>query len=232
MERTRTVVVVLPAYNEGRMVRDVIAHLPDSIDGIPLIPIVVDDGSSDQTSRGARDAGALVVRHRTNLGVGVATRTGFRAACELDADVIVTMDADGQHDPNDLPTLVRAITNGDCDVALGTRPISFRTMPWSRYIANTLSYAVVAMLYGRRVDDSQSGFKAFTRHAVETMELSANGYEICSEMVGEMFSKKLRYRSVPIRAIYTEYSQRKAQPFLNGVNIILRLLAGRLIHVR
>ena len=231
MERTRTVVVVLPAYNEARMVCDVIARLPDSIDGIPLIPVVVDDGSSDQTSRAARDAGALVVRHRTNLGVGAATRTGFRAACELDADLIVTMDADGQHDPADIRTLIRALKDGDYDVALGTRPISLQTMPWSRYIANSLSYLVVAMLYGRSLDDAQSGFKAFTRHAVETMELSANGYEICSEIVGEIFSKRLRYRSVPIQAIYTEYSQRKGQPFLNGVNIILRLLAGRLTRV-
>jgi len=97
-------------------------------------------------------------------------------------------------------------------------------MPPARIAANLLLNAVTYFVYGKIVSDSQSGFKAFSRHALEVMNLRSSGYEICSEIVGEMYRNNLRYKSLPVKAVYTKYSQAKGQHFLNGVNIILGLL--------
>ena len=115
------VVVVLPAFNEAKAIGGVIESIPATIGNMQVQSVVVDDGSTDDTAIVARDAGARVVRHLTNLGVGAATRTGFRAAIELDGDVIVTIDSDGQHDPADIKSLVDCLLDGSYDVVIGDR---------------------------------------------------------------------------------------------------------------
>jgi glycosyltransferase involved in cell wall biosynthesis len=164
-----------------------------------------------------------VVRHLTNLGVGAATLTGLRAAQELGADIIVTMDSDGQHDPTEIDLLVHSLTNGPYDVVIGSRILNPRGMPASRFFANLVLNAVTWIVYRKIVSDSQSGFKAFSRKALDKLELNSPGYEVCSEIIGEIYRKNLRYKSVPIKALYTNYSQAKGQHFLNGVNLILGL---------
>ena len=217
------IVVVLPAHNEATTLGDVVRGIPKSIGERSVIALVVDDGSTDSTMAIARSAGALVARHLTNLGVGAATRTGLRAARELDAEVVVTMDADGQHDPSDIKHLVTTLIEGRHDVVIGSRMLRPKGMPWSRVAANWLLNAITLVAYRGSVSDSQSGFKCFSRKALESIELTANGYDICSEIIGEIFSKKLSYRALPIKAVYTTYSRAKGQHFLNGVNIILHL---------
>ncbi len=128
-DRPQRIAVVLPAHNEAGVVGSVVARIPRSIDGIPLTPLVVDDGSTDSTGAIARAAGALVLRHVTNLGVGAATRTGFAAALDLGADLIVTMDADDQHDPSDIESLVRPAIDKKLDVVIGNRLIHPEGMP-------------------------------------------------------------------------------------------------------
>src|SRR5438105_3764185 len=105
MHEGKTVAVVLPAHNEAAVIGSVLARIPVRIESFDVIPIVVDDGSTDSTADVASRQGAYVVRHLTNLGVGAATVTGLRAARSLDPDVIVTMDADGQHDPLEIEAL-------------------------------------------------------------------------------------------------------------------------------
>ena len=97
-------------------------------------------------------------------------------------------------------------------------------MPASRFAANLLLNAVTYLVHGKIVSDSQSGFKAYSRGAIEAMALSSSGYEICSEIIGEIYRKNLRYKSVPIKAVYTDYSKAKGQHFLNGINLIIGLL--------
>src|SRR5437879_2519972 len=109
MHLPKTVAVVLPAHNEAKVIGSVLARIPRNIEELELIPIVIDDGSRDRTAQIARAHGAYVVRHLTNLGVGAATITGLRAARALDADIIVTMDSDGQHDPAEIEALVRCL---------------------------------------------------------------------------------------------------------------------------
>lgn len=224
MHQPKCLAVVMPAHNEAKAIAAVLRRIPAQIDSFNVIPIVVDDGSRDATARIANQHGATVVRHLTNLGVGAATITGLRAACDLDADIIVTMDSDGQHDPGEIEPLVRSLIEGPFDVVIGSRILSPHGMPVTRFAANLLLNAVTYVVYGKIVSDSQSGFKAFTRNAVEKLDLTCSGYEICSEIIGEMYRKNLRYKSLPIKAVYTTYSQAKGQHFLNGVNLILGLL--------
>jgi UDP-N-acetylglucosamine---dolichyl-phosphate N-acetylglucosaminyltransferase len=224
MEQAKTVAVVIPARNEAPIIAAVIANVPTDIRSYKVIPLVIDDGSDDDTVGAAQNAGAPVIRHLTNLGVGAATITGFRAALQLGADVIVTMDADGQHDPREITMLVETLIDGPFDVVIGSRLLTRGEMPISRLAANLLLNALTFVVYGKIVSDSQSGFKAFTRRSVLAMELNCAGYEICSEIVGEIYRKDFRYKSIPVSAVYTPYSRSKGQPFLNGVNLILGLV--------
>jgi len=221
---TGKIVVVLPAYNEASVIGDVLCRIPPRIDGMSVTAVVIDDGSSDNTAEIARQNGAVVFRHLTNLGVGAATITGLRAAQDLNADVVVTMDSDGQHDPEEIQDLVRCLVNGPFDAVIGSRLLSPQGMPATRFMANLLLNAVTFAVYGKIVSDSQSGFKVFSRTALNRMKLNASGYEICSEIIGELYRNNLRYKSLPVRAVYTTYSHAKGQHFLNGVNIILGLL--------
>jgi glycosyltransferase involved in cell wall biosynthesis len=224
MQSPKSIAVVMPAHNEASVIGSVIANIPTQIDSMPVTTIVVDDGSSDATATIARQQGALVVRHATNLGVGAATVTGLRAAEELNADIIVTMDSDGQHDPADIARLVRSLIDGPFDVVIGSRLKDAAGMPASRFGANLLLNAITYIVYRKIVSDSQSGFKVFSRHALGVIQLRAAGYEVCSEIIGEIYRTNLRYKSIPVKAVYTRYSQQKGQPFLNGVNLILGLL--------
>ena len=214
----------MPAHNEAGVIRDVISRIPPSVEAMRVVTIVVDDGSTDDTSEIARQTGAIVIKHVTNLGVGAATITGLRFAQHLEADVVVTMDADGQHDPEEIQALVRCLLEGPFDVVIGSRLLSPAGMPLTRFAANLLLNLVTLVVYRKIVSDSQSGFKAFSREALKRMNLNASGYEICSEIIGELYRNELRYKSLPVKALYTEYSRAKGQHFLNGINLILSML--------
>jgi glycosyltransferase involved in cell wall biosynthesis len=224
MNEAGTIAVVMPAHNEAAVIGSVISKIPVRIGSFQVVPIVVDDGSKDDTSRNARRQGAIVLRHLTNLGVGAATITGLRAAKELHADIIVTMDSDGQHDPAEIEALVQCLLDGRFDVVIGSRILNPNGMPASRIAANLLLNGLTFVAYGKIVSDSQSGFKAFTRDALERIDLRSSGYEICSEIIGEIYRNNLSYKSLPVKAVYTKYSQSKGQHFLNGINLILGLL--------
>lgn len=225
-------VIIIPAYNESRVIADVVAGLPKKLPGITKVtPLVIDDNSDDATKQQAEKAGAWVVRHEINLGAGGATITGFEAAQKMGADIVVTMDADGQHDPKDMPALIEPIVAGEADVALGSRLLRVaKGMPFYKKIGNNLLNIVTFVFFGIWVSDSQSGYKAFSRKALEKIELSTVGYEFCSEICGQIKQKKLRYVEVPIRAIYTDYSRSKGQLALNAVNIVLSLLGSKIMR--
>jgi glycosyltransferase involved in cell wall biosynthesis len=219
------VVVAIPAYNEAAVIGAVVRSIPGRIGAMEVRTLVVDDGSTDDTAAVARASGAEVVRHIVNLGVGAATRTGLRAAKAMGADVVVTLDGDGQHDPEEIPALVQCLVDNNYDVVIGSRILQPKGMPPSRFAANLLLNAITFVVYGKVVSDSQSGFKAFSRSALDIIELDAAGYEICSEIIGEIVRNRLNYKSLPIKAVYTPYSRAKGQHFLNGLNLILQVLS-------
>jgi glycosyltransferase involved in cell wall biosynthesis len=218
-------VIVIPAYNEGKVIRKVINSLPRKLCHIEKISvIIVNDGSSDDTAAQVKETGAILVSHSLNMGVGSATITGFEAAKMLNADIVVTMDGDGQHDARDIPKLIKSIIEGKTDIVIGTRLKSHSHMPPIKKIGNVGLSVITYLLSGRWTSDSQSGFKAFSRKAIENVRIEGSGYEFCSELIMEAAAKKLKIQEIPIQVIYTSYSRKKGQPILNGVNIVAKLI--------
>lgn len=225
-----TVAVVIPAYNEATTVGSVVGSIPKTIAGTPVTVIVVDDGSRDNTATLAKQAGAVVLRHRWNKGAGAAIVTGLTAACKTyTAVAVVTMDADGQHSADDLPALVVPVLKGQYDVTIGDR-IGDHTMPPVRRWANLLLSVFTRAAYGAWIRDSQSGYKCFSREALQCIQLTTTGHNICSEMVGEITRCKLSYASVPVKAIYTDYSLSKGQGAWAGIKLLVHLTAVTIDH--
>ena len=154
------IAVVIPAYQAAGTVAAVVAGARVGRPGAPVY--LVDDGSTDGTGDVGRGRGATVLRHATNRGKGAALATGIAAALAADADVIVTLDADGQHPPAEIPRLLAPIADGRADLVLGARART-GSMPVSRRFTNWLSARLATRLAGQGVSDAQTGFRAFTR---------------------------------------------------------------------
>jgi len=222
------VFVVVPAFNEERTIQSVIDGLRRC--GFQRM-LVVDDGSTDQTAMQARLAGAEIVSHLLNRGLGAALGTGIAAALRLGAEVIVTCDADGQHDPVDALRALTPVLQGQADVVIGSRLLGAGHMPWRRRVANGIANVVTLLLFGIWTTDSQSGLRVFSREAARRIELSSDGMEVSSEIAGEIARNGLRCAEIPITSIYTDYSLSKGQGFRMGLRtlgkLILRKAAGR-----
>lgn len=217
------IIAVIPAYNEEKTIAEVLANTRSFVDEI----IVVNDGSNDRTAEIARAHSVRVVSHVINRGLGASIGTGFEMAKMLKADVVVTLDADGQHDPSEISILIKAIKTG-ADVVIGSRMISKSGMPWYRRVANTLGNLVTFFLFGAYVTDSQSGFRAFTVYAIKQIEIQTNRMEISSELIAEAKRHKLTLVEVPIKAIYTDYSLSKGQSFAVGLKTLIKLVLRRI----
>jgi glycosyltransferase involved in cell wall biosynthesis len=215
--------IVVPAYNEATVIQDVIAEIRGA--GYDNI-VVVDDGSRDDTAELAQAAGVTTLRHRLNRGKGAATKTGIEAAKLLGADIIVTMDADGQHSPEDIIRLIEPIEKNHCDVVLGTRLKNPEGMPWYKILANKIGNLVTWYFYGLYVSDSQSGFRAYSRYASELINTKTDRYEYDSEVIREIYLYKLKYVEIPIQVRYTEYSMGKVhkQSLENGFKTLYKII--------
>jgi UDP-N-acetylglucosamine---dolichyl-phosphate N-acetylglucosaminyltransferase len=216
--------IVLPAYNESKIIREVIKEIQDA--GYQKI-ILVDDGSTDDTYKVASAIpGIIALRHKINRGKGAATKTGIEAVKMLDASLVVTLDSDGQHNPEDIARLIQPILDGKCEVSLGTRLKNPKGMPWYKILANHIGNAVTWYIYGLWVSDSQSGFRAYSRHAVELINTKTDRYEYDSEVIREIYLHKLKYCEIPIEVRYTEYSMGKIQKqgFINGLKTLYKII--------
>lgn len=227
------IVVIIPAYNEqsvvGMVVKNVIARLKElEIQGLQSEVIVIDDGSTDLTSMEAQQAGALVVRHAINCGVGAATGTGLKAALIRNADLAITLDADGQHNPNNIDQLMTPILEDTADIVIGSRLINPTGMPLDRRIINWGANLITRLLFGVWTSDSQSGFRAFNRKSLELIKIRTNRWESSSEILGEAARLKLRLAEAPIEAIYTDYSRRKGQKNSNGFAVLFKLIIRKI----
>lgn len=188
--------------------------------------IVVDDGSSDKTAEIAKLAGSEVLVHPQNRGKGVALKTGFEAA--RDADIILTLDSDGQHQPREIPRLLEPIINGEADVVNGSRYLNGNgdkgTPTYRRVGQSVLDTATNISGKNLDVTDSQSGFRAFAGHTVPIFRFRSADYTIESEMLIEAAKAGLRIKEVEISATYGEENHHKQNPIRHGVSVLIGIL--------
>jgi glycosyltransferase involved in cell wall biosynthesis len=187
---------LIPAWNEAARIGPVVeaarAHLP---------VLVVDDGSNDDTSAVAEAAGATAVRHPQNQGKGVALMTGFTWAMGQGYEAVLTLDADGQHDPAEIPKFLVAYESGAGDLIIGRR--DFSQMPFPRRYTNPLFGAwLLSLVLGARIYDSQSGYRLYSRRLLERLDLTATGFDLEVEVIVQAVCKEMRIGWVDIRTIY------------------------------
>lgn len=227
----KRVCVVIPAYKEGEVIYSVIQKTKKILnkDKSRIYEVVViNDGSPDNTADEARRAGVAVVDHILNTGAGGATATGLSYAQQHDFDYAATMDADGQHAPEDVIRGIQAIEENGADLLIGSRLIDSTGMSRVKVLGNKGLSAVTYVLFGINSTDSQSGLRIFSRRALALLEWKSRGYEFCSEMLWRAHQIGLTIDEYPIQAIYTEYSKGKGQSNWNALNIVRSLLARRL----
>lgn len=216
--------IVIPAYNEEKIILDVISEIQSA--GYTNL-IIVDDGSRDNTYSRAKEVDSVVVlRHKINRGKGAATKTGIEAAKLLGADIIVTMDGDGQHDPEDIVKLIEPIAKKEYDVVLGTRLLNPTGMPWYKVVQNKIGNILTWYLFGLYVTDSQSGFRAYSKKSTVLINTKGDRYEYESEVIREIHGHKLKFKEIPIKVRYTDYSMGKAQKqtLANGVKTLYKMI--------
>ncbi len=214
--------IVVPAYEEEEMIGSVLEGLKR--EGYDQI-IVVDDGSKDNTAEIAESKGAEVIRHTENSGLGASLRTGLRKAMERGAEIAVTFDADGQHDPKEIEKLINALDNADFAVGVRRR----LQMPLNKRFGNT-ALDVITHFFGGPFTDSQSGFRAFSRRALREVEIWSDSYAVSSEIIMQVGRKNLSYRTVNIKGIFTEYSKAEGTTIASGIKIFFDLFRALVLH--
>jgi glycosyltransferase involved in cell wall biosynthesis len=222
--------IVIPVYNEGKVIKSVIDSLPKKLNGIDkIIVLAVNDNSTDNSANEIAKTNAILVNHPVNLGAGATTVTGLEAAKKIGADLAVTIDGDGQHNSSDIGKLIKPITTGRADLVIGTRLKQAKGMPIIKQVGNWGLNIVTYAMSRMWTTDSQSGFKCFSKKAMDMMDIQSLGYEFCSEIIIEAKQKKLRIVEVPTKAIYSSYSKKKGQSVFNGMNIVVKLLVKKII---
>ena len=179
MTARNKIAVLIPAYNASESLRGVIEGIKD----YTLAIVVVDDGSRDATAEIARAAGAQVLRHTRNRGKGTALQTGFRFILNQGYKAIITMDADGQHDPSFIPHFIRAYNEGRGNIIIGSRAGEFDAMNWLRRFWNQLGVKAVSKLTGTPLTDTQSGYRLISAEVLQGLPLRAAGYEMELELL-------------------------------------------------
>jgi len=210
--------VVIPAYCEQRMIRDVVQHVLKFVQPV----IVVDDGSPDRTAEEAAAAGAVVVRHAINMGKGVALNTGFNYARQNRFDYLITLDADGQHDPADIPRFVEAYERTGIPVLIGNRMGALTNMPLVRKWTNRYMSWLLSRAMKQYVPDTQCGFRLYRCDVLPFIEAQATRFAAESEILLHIASRGIRMDSVPITVIYNE-GKSKINPLRDTFRFFLML---------
>lgn len=191
--------VLLPGYNVARHLGDLVPRIREHLPEAEIL--LVDDGSADGTAHVATELGLHVVRHTVNQGKGMALRSGFTAAVERGTGAVITMDADGQHLPQEAPRFVEAWRAG-ADVVVGDRMAATDTMPWLRKRTNEFTSWVISGLAGTPIPDSQNGYRLFDAKVLRAVHLESQRYDLESEILIKAAALGFTIRSVPITTVY------------------------------
>ena len=212
--------VVIPAHNESKHIAAVIKKTKKYCKNI----IVVDDGSKDDTGKIAKSMKVLVLRHIVNMGKGATLKTGCDYALKKKADVIIVMDADLQHDPNEIPNFLKALKNND--IVFSYRKL-YKKMPLIFKIGNNFINIATKILYGIKLKDTQCGFRAFTAETYKKIRWNALDYSMESEMITRVGKNHLKYSEIPIETIYTD--KYKGTTVFDGIKIVANMILWRFI---
>jgi glycosyltransferase involved in cell wall biosynthesis len=201
MTDPQSILAIIPAFNEEKTIADIVRQT-----SAYLTVLVVDDGSRDSTFALAERSGAQVLRQVPNQGKGVALRAGFKWAMEHDYAACITLDADGQHDPHEIPAFFEALQSQNrsspCDLIIGQR--NYRHMPFTRRLANTLGRRIFSWAVGQDIPDNQSGYRLVSRRLMEAcLESQETGFEFEVEQIVVCLKRGWRLGWLPIRTIYT-----------------------------
>ena len=216
----KNVWAVIPAHNEEKNVGNVIASVKRHCNNI----VLVDDGSCDNTALIGEKAKIIVLKHIVNLGKGCALKTGCDFVVSHGAEIIIAIDADAQHDPNEIPNFVRAIVK-DADIVFGYRKFN-KNMPFILKIGNWGIGLFVKLFYNINLRDTQCGYRAFTSNAYRIIRWCASDYSMESEVIANVGRYGLKYTEIPIQTIYSD--KYKGTTVLDGIKIVVNMLFWRL----
>jgi glycosyltransferase involved in cell wall biosynthesis len=213
------VIAGLPAYIEEKFIGTLVLNTRRYVDEV----VVADDGSTDSTADVAGLAGASVLRHASNLGYGAAVRDLLAEARKRGADILVILDADSQHDPRDIPNLIAPIREG-YDLVIGSRQEQASRIPFYRRVGQKVIVSSLSVLSGKDITDSECGFRAFSRRALETLDLKENGMAVSAETIAEATRCNLKMTQVPVSVAYHKEGS-TLNPVSHGLGVLTRILA-------
>jgi glycosyltransferase involved in cell wall biosynthesis len=208
----------IAAYNEARYIGSIVLQARQYVDEV----IVVDDGSTDNTAKVAELAGATVIRHDENRGKGTAVQNILAEAKKRNPDILVLLDADSQHDPNEIPALIKPISEG-FDLVIGSREAQKDKTPRYRRIGQKVLLRSTRLASKANISDSESGFRALSPKAINNLKLKAAGFAIESEMITHAADKNLKITEVPISNIYTKDGS-TLNPIRHGIDVLSQII--------
>lgn len=220
------VVVTIPAYNEEKTIRKVIRNIKEIMDreGYNYKIMVIDDGSTDSTAEIAKKEGVIIHSHPYNYGLAETFKTEMEKILEMDSDIIVHIDADGQYEPAEIPKLIQPIIKGEADFVLGSRfKGSIEKMSFLKRWGNKAFSRVISKITGIRITDAQSGYRAFTRDVARKIKIKSD-YTYTQEMIIRAVKNKFKIKEVPIKSYKTRKSKLMKSPldfaFRAWINIL------------
>ena len=218
------IVAAIPCYNTERSIGDIVTRAKKHVDQV----IVVNDGSSDNTGEVAQAAGASVIKHQLRGGAGAATQTGFEVARRSNADVLVTVDGDGQHNPEEIPLFITPILKGEADLVIGSRFLN-RPTDVPRYRKFGIGIITFLLNFGSRVkvSDSQSCFRAYSKKALQFLNITENGFGFSVQLLIQARRKGLAIAEVPVSCSYNSDSH-SLNPLIHGLGVALNVVRLRL----
>jgi len=211
------IIVGIPAYNEAKYIAGVILQSRQYADAV----VVVNDGSKDNTAKISKLAGAQVVEHGNNRGYGSAIRSIIATAIKDNADILVILDGDSQHDPDDIPALIKAVNEGS-DVVIGSRVSDKNAIPAYRRFGQNVLAKFTNIASRQKVKDTESGFRAYSKKAIETLELKETGMAVSAEIIAEASRRGLKITEVPISVTYTKDGS-TLNPVMHGLGNLNRI---------
>jgi len=221
------IVAGIPAFNEEKTIGKVIKETKKYVDKV----IVVNDGSTDKTAIISEKEGASVINHIINKGKGVALNKIFNRAKKLNADILILLDADGQHQPKEIPSLIKPIVNNKADIVIGSRFMKNKNfIPFYRKIGLYILTVVTNFLSKIKLTDSQSGFRAFSKKAIDNLYFKERGLAVESEMQFLAKRNKLKIIEVPIITLYEDKAKRN--PLSHGFGVLISIIKMKLREKR